>query len=161
DGEHLLEGLEQWIVHTTQEHAGRIRDVPMEQIPNVDVFLFSDTEEPDAGSAFERFFRAERTDENVVRNALFARLQYRFRRAVGPTSDRDAVHICFVHGLVDGRKQQGKTAPLGDGWDGAFDDGLQATWLRRTLDGEVAGHLHSQRGLWVDPHASGLRGALA
>jgi hypothetical protein len=162
-GQHLLDGLVQWMRSTMQEQSGTVRELRMEQIPRIDVFLFAEPQPADLGSAFERFFQAQvsAADDDAVRNALQARIQYRFARGKGPVTARDHLHLCFLHGLVDTRRQQGKTALLGDGWDGAFDDGLQATWLRRTLEGEAQGSLRSRRGLWIDPKAEGLRGVLA
>jgi hypothetical protein len=161
DGGRLLKGLEQWLRNTMREHAGRIRDLPMEQIPAIDVFLFSDRPSEGVGSELERFFRQQvsAVEEDVIQQTLLARIQYRFCQGRGPSSARDAVHICFLYGLVDGQEQQGKTASLGDWWDGGFGDGLLATYLRRT---DSSGHgLRSRRGLWLDPDADGLRGALA
>lgn len=162
-GKHLLDGLDQWLRATMQEYAGRIRELPMEQIPAVDVFLFSDDRTDEVGADFERFFREQvsAADEQVIRQALLARIQYRFCTGKGPSSPRESMHICFLHGLVDSRKQQGKTGLLGEWWDGGFGDGLLSTYLRRTLDGGAGHALHSRRGLWVDPKATGLRGALA
>ena len=162
-GRHLLDGLDQWLRATMQEHAGRIRELPMDQIPAVDVFLFSDDRSDEVGADFERFFREQvsAADEQVIRQALLARLQYRIFSGKGPSSSREAMHICFLHGLVDARKQQGKTGLLGEWWDGGFGDGLLSTYLRRTLDGGAGHALHSRRGLWIDPAAAGLRGALA
>ena len=40
-GEQILAGLEQWLRNTMTEFAGRIRELPMEQIPEIDLFLFS------------------------------------------------------------------------------------------------------------------------
>ncbi|WP_158617668.1 hypothetical protein [Corallococcus sp. CA049B] len=163
DGRHLLEGLEQWLRHTMREHSDRIRSLPMEQIPAIDVFFFSTSVDADHGAAFERFFQEQigAADEDVIRQGLMARLRYRFCGTDGPRSHLDAVHLCFVHGLVDARQQSGKTGPLNEWWDGAFGQGLLATPLRRTLPPGADGRLHSQRGLWVDPDAQGLRGALA
>lgn len=162
-GRHLLDGLDQWLRATMQEYAGRIRELPMAQIPAVDVFLFSDNRTDELGSDFERFFREQvsASDEQVTRQALLARLQYRFGTGKGPSSAREALHICFLHGLVDARKQQGKTGVLNEWWDGGFGDGLLSTYLRRTLDGGPGHPLRSRRGLWIDPRAGGLRGALA
>jgi hypothetical protein len=163
DGRHLLEGLEQWLRHTMREHADRIRSLPMEQIPAIDVFFFSTSADADHGAAFERFFQEQvgAADEDVIRQGLMARLRYRFCGTDGPRSHLDAVHLCFVHGLVDARQQSGRTGPLNEWWDGAFGQGLLATPLRRTLPPGADNRLHSQRGLWVDPDAQGLRGALA
>jgi hypothetical protein len=162
-GRHLLDGLEIWLRVMMRDHAGRIRELPMEQIPAIDVFLFTEDAEDGVGSEFEGFFRAQvsASDEDVIRQALLARLQYRFCGGRGPASARESVHICFVHGLVKSNQQQAKTGLLGEWWDGGFGDGLLSTYLRRTLaDGPTHG-LHSRRGLWIDPDAEGRRGALA
>lgn len=162
-GQHMLHGLEQWLRATMREHAGRIRDLPTETIPAVDVLLFSDDKSDGVGTEFERFFREQVTgaDEDVIRQTLLARMQYRFCSGRGPAAQREAVHICFVHGLVDARKQHGKTGLLSEWWDGGFGDGLLATYLRRTLAAGTGQSLHSRRGIWVDPGSSGLRGGLA
>jgi hypothetical protein len=164
DGRHLLTGLETWLRNLMREHAGRIRDLPMEQIPAIEVYLFARASEvASAGSQFTRFFQDQvgAADEDVVRQALAARIQYRVSQAPGPRSARDAVHLCFVHGLVDVAGQRDKSGMLGDGWDGGFGGGLLATWLRTTTGRDNDGPLHSRRGLWIDSGAVGLRGALA
>jgi hypothetical protein len=163
DGQHLLEGLLTWLRNLMREHAGRIRELPMAEIPSIEVYLFAKSQDvASAGSELARFIQEQlsSSDEEVVRDTLAARLQYRVSIGAGPLSTRDAVHLCFVHGLVDGSRQTEKLDRLGDGWDGAFGNGLLATWLRSTRSTED-GPLHSRRGLWIDPHADGLRGALA
>ena len=40
-GEQIIAGLEQWLRSTMSEFAGRIRELPMEQIPAIDLFLFA------------------------------------------------------------------------------------------------------------------------
>jgi hypothetical protein len=164
DGRHLLAGLETWLRNLMREHSGRIRELPMEQIPAIEVYLFArQSEIASAGSEFARFFQEQvgAVDEDVVRQALAARIQYRVSAASGPTSPRDAVHLCFVHGLVDVAGQRDKSGQLGEWWDGGFGDGLLATWLRRTTGAGHDGALHSRRGLWIDSAADGLRGGLA
>lgn len=162
-GRHIVDGLNNWLRTAMREHAGRIRELPMEQIPAIEVFLFSERLEEGLGSEFERFFREQVSagDEDVIRQALLARLQYRFCTGGRPGSSREAVHICFLHGLVRLNHQQGKTGLLGEWWDGGFGDGLLATYLRRTLSDGPGHALHSRRGLWIDPDAEGRRGALA
>lgn len=162
-GRHLLDGLDAWLRVTMREHAGRIRELPMEQIPGIQVYLFSDSDDESVGADFERFFREQvgAADEDVIRQALLARLQYRFCSGRGPTSPRDAVHVCFLHGLVRSDQQQGRTGFLGEWWDGGFGDGLLTTHLRRTVADGPTHQLHSRRGLWIDPAATGLRGGLA
>lgn len=162
-GRHIIEGLNAWLKMTMREHAGRIRELPMEQIPAIDVFLFADGGEDGLGSELERFFREQvsATDEDVIRQALLARLQYRFCAGRGPASPREAVHVCFLHGLVRSDQQRGKTGLLGEWWDGGFGEGLLATYLRRTLADGPGQVLHSRRGLWLDPNARGRRGGLS
>lgn len=163
-GEQIISGLEQWLRNTMLEFAGRIRELPMEQIPAIDLFLFStDGDVSQTGKALERFFREQMSasEDNVVKQALFAKIQYRYCTNKLPSSAQDSVHICFMNGLVDDRHRAGKTGQLADWWDGAFGDGLLATYLRRSLPSGVTDGLTSRRGLWVDPKAPGLRGALA
>lgn len=163
-GEQIIAGLEQWLRSTMTEFAGRIRELPMEQIPAIDLFLFA-TEGvvSQTGRELERFFRehVSGSEENGIRQALFAKIQYRYCTTKLPASGQDSVHICFMHGLVDDKHRQGKTGQLADWWDGGFGGGLLATYLRRSLPSGVSDGLTSRRGLWVDPTARGLRGALA
>lgn len=163
DGEHLLNGIRQWLINLMREHAGRIRQLPQEEIPSIDVFLFSTRgENNEIGSAFERFFRENvaASDEDVVQQTLVSRVRYRKSSEKGPTSAADAVHICFVHSLVDARNKSNRTGQLDEWWDGGFGDGLLATYLRRAMPG-ASGQLHSRRGLWLSQSCTGLRGALA
>lgn len=164
DGEQVLEGLKLWLRNAMAEHAGRVRELPMAQIPALDVLLFASAGDVrKTGTTFERFFKAQVTaaDEDVIRQALLARLRYRYCDTLGPKEARDSVHICFLHGLVDTEHQQGKTGLLDEWWDGAFCDGLLSTYLRRALPGEGVDALRSRRGLWVAPDGDGMRGALA
>ncbi|MEZ4361609.1 MAG: FtsK/SpoIIIE domain-containing protein [Kofleriaceae bacterium] len=163
-GEQIIAGLEQWLLNTRAEFAGRIRELPMEQIPAIDLFLFAtEGDVSETGKELERFFREQvsASEENGIRQALFAKIQYRYCATKLPASGQDSVHICFIHGLVDDKHRQGKTGQLADWWDGGFGDGLLATYLRRSLPSGVTDGLTSRRGLWVDPSAHGLRGALA
>ncbi len=163
-GEQIIAGLQQWLRSTMSEFAGRIRELPMEQIPAIDLFLFStEGDVNQTGKELERFFREQvsASEENGIRQALFAKIQYRYCTTKLPASNQDSVHLCFMHGLVDDKHRQGKTGQLADWWDGGFGDGLLATYLRRSLPSGVTDGLTSRRGLWVDPDAPGLRGALA
>lgn len=163
DGKHLLNGIHQWLFNLMRERSGRIRLLPHEEIPSIDVFLFTTRgEDTEVGSAFEEFFRQNvaASDEDVIQQALVSRVRYRRSSERGPVSPADAVHICFVHSLVDARNKSNRTGQLDEWWDGGFGDGLLTTYLRRALPG-ASGQLHSRRGLWLDPGSSGLRGALA
>lgn len=163
DGRHLLEGIRAWLINLMRERSGRLRLLPSEEIPSIDVFLFSTRDDDsEVGSAFEQFFRQKVTaaDEDVVQQTMVARLRYRKSAQKIPMSPADAVHICFVHALVDAKKQSNRTGPLDEWWDGGFGDGLLSTYLRRAMPG-ASGQLHSRRGLWLDPNSTGLRGALA
>jgi hypothetical protein len=163
DGKHLLNGIHQWLFNLMRERSGRIRLLPHDEIPSIDVFLFTTRgEDTEVGSAFEEFFRQSvaASDEDVIQQALVSRVRYRRSSERGPTSPADAVHICFVHSLVDARNKSNRTGQLDEWWDGGFGDGLLTTYLRRALPG-ASGQLHSRRGLWLDPNSAGLRGALA
>ena len=160
DGAPILDGLDLLLRKIQREHAGRLRELPEDQIPDIEVFLFGSGD----SSMIERFFKdhTSNSDDDLVTQTLVARLRYRRIKSVGPsadgpTSDDDSVHLCFVQGLVQNPK-----AVIGqqeDGWDGAFGDGLLTTYLRRTLaDGA---RLQSRRGLWLDPGSAGLRGGVS
>ena len=164
DGEHLLRGIRLWFKQVQARRVDRLRTLPMEQIPSVEVFLFhsQDADSTGLGSAFDRFHQshAASADENIIDQAMVARVRYRKRRAIGPSDNRDAVHICFVHGLLKDTTPNIRAASLSEWWDGGFGDGLLATQLRRTVPGAGAGKLESRRGLWLSAPDGGLRGAL-
>ena len=163
DGFHLLNGLRRWLDNLMRERRDGLRILPSGEIPSFDVFLFSsDGRQNEVGSAFEQFFREQvnAADEDAIQQTMVSRLRYRKSGEHGPTSPADAVHICFVHGLVDANKQANKTGSLTEWWDGGFGDGLLATYLRRTMSG-ASGQLQSRRGLWLDSKSRGLRGTLA
>lgn len=164
DAKHLLDGLRFWLQDLLREREDRLRILDPDQIPSIDLYLFSTKGKLGVdGSALERFFNEQvaASDENVVQQTLLARLRYRFCADVeGPSSDATAVHICFVQGIVDTNNQSGKTGKLDDWWDGGFAAGLLSTYLRRTV-GSVGSHRQSRRGLWIDPRSTGTRGALA
>lgn len=161
DGRHLLTGLEAWI----RTQAGKdLREPPMERIPRLEVFFFTSQRghHDEMGEAFDAFFQDQVSsqDDNSFRQALMARLAYRKCQGGAPTSNADAVHLCFVRGLVDSDHQHDKVDALDSWWDGAFGDGLLSTPLRRTFQSS-SGTLSSRRGLWVDPSAEGGRGSLS
>ena len=164
DGEHLLRGIRLWFKQVQARRADRLRTLPMERIPAVEVFLFhtEQVDEMSLGGAFDRFHQAHTAaaDEDIIDQAMVARVRYRKRHAAGPTNDRDAVHLCFVYGLLGDVTPQIRAASLSEWWDGGFGEGLLATQLRRTVPGAGAGKLESRRGLWLSATDGGLRGAL-
>ena len=150
DGHHLLEGLRLWLKSLQQD---RLRQLPMDSIPALEVFLFHTGPGDPAtlGGSLDAFFHrhVSASDEDTLRQALLARLRYRKRDAPQPESDRDAMHICFVRGLLDGQPGEKLDGPLDDWWDGGFADGLLATPLRATRPGQRQGALATQRGIWL------------
>jgi len=164
DGRHLLEGIRTWLKNVQAQHVDRHRTLPMERIPSIEVFLFhSGGDDTTLGTAFDQFHQEQQSssDEDFIRQAMVARVRYRKRPTGGPASTRDAVHLCFVHGLLRDQAARPRTGDLGEWWDGGFGDGLLATPLRLTMPGAGVGSLESRRGLWLDPASDGLRGALA
>lgn len=159
DARHLLDGLQDWIRNQT---VGPNRELPMERIPRLEVFLFTtrEGEQDELGSAFDGFFREQVSagDDNVFRQSLLARLAYRKCKSETPDNLGDSVHVCFVQGLVNSNRQRDQFERLNTWWDGGFGDGLLATPLRRTLS--ASDGLRSRRGLWLDPEAPGGRGTL-
>lgn len=159
DAKYFLEGLQMWL---RSEMPASVRSLDQARIPAIDVLLFTSERSDEDGSAFEQFFNEQvgAADEDVIRQTLLARLRYRRCDGAGPALPLQSVHICFARGLVDDKSHAIKTGSLADGWDGAFGDGLLATYVRKTIPG-VAGRLQSRRGLWVASESEGLRGALA
>ena len=164
DGEHLLQGIRLWFKQVQARRADRLRTLPMERIPAVEVFLYhtGQVDEVGLGGAFDRFHQAHTAaaDEDIIDQAMVARVRYRKRHAAGPTNARDAVHLCFVYGLLSDVTPQIRAASLSEWWDGGFGEGLLATQLRRTAPGAGAGKLESRRGLWLSAPDGGLRGAM-
>lgn len=165
DGAHLLAGLQRWLRQLMEERGDRLRILDHQEIPKLDIFLFSTDRnaEDEQGAAFDRFFRKQvgSGEDDVVEHALVSKLRYRKCAGSGPRGAREAVHLCFVQGLVTAQQHADKDGKLDDWWDGGFADGLLATQLRRTLPGQGRSALRSLRALWVSPRSSGLRGALA
>ena len=161
DGHHLLEGLRLWLKSLQVD---RLRQLPMQTIPALEVFLFrTGSGDPAAlGAALDGFFHlhVSASDEDTLRQALLARLRYRKRDAAQPQSDRDAMHICFVRGLLDGQPGEKLGGPLDEWWDGGFGEGLLTTPLRATRDGQRRGTLATQRGIWLGEGGGRTRSSL-
>lgn len=163
DGQHVLNGIREWLKWWQRD---RLRALPLEQIPAIEVLFFRRASPKDSlGAAFDEFFRRQisASDDDTIQQALMAKLRYRkCEDRTGPTDDDTFVHVCFVHGLVDVQQQQPRQGPIDEWWDGGFGNGLLATQLRRTIAPDVAiGHFRSIRGLWVSSEDKGLRGGLA
>lgn len=163
DGQHVLEGIREWLKWWQRD---RLRALPLEQIPAIEVLFFRRGSPKDSlGTAFDEFFRRQisASDDDTIQQALMAKLRYRkCEDRTGPTDDDTFVHVCFVHGLVDVQQQQPRQGPIDEWWDGGFGNGLLATQLRRTIAPDIAiGHFRSIRGLWISSEDRGLRGGLA
>ena len=167
-GERVLEGLRGWVKAVQQERGDRLRHIDSETLPALEVLLFHDPEADQAavGKAFDHYFRENvgGPDTDSVEQALLSRLAYRKIPSLQPRSAADAVHVCFVRGLVRASTNgdKSKSGPLTGWWDGGFADGAMASYLRQTTRAGVGARLHSRRGLWL--HADSdrpLRKALA
>lgn len=147
----LVRGLRDWI---RSERDGEGDNA--EQIPMVEVLLFSKGAGGEVGAALDDLVGHEAAGDD----ALVSRLRYRRCDGAGPSGAHDWVHLCFVHGLIPERDHQPQTGAQDRGWDGAFGDGALGTPLRQRRAGQT-GPGGSDRALWLGTEGDEMRRGLA